>query len=80
VTEERSKELNLWTVWVSYPGCVPPQFFVPLQPPTGRAAQGTEKSLTLCKNCSATTKNNNTLSPLFPGLKRRKNTASYEPL
>lgn len=47
--------ISLWAVWVSCSGCVPFQLLVHLELVAGRAAQGTEKSMDLCKHCSAST-------------------------
>jgi len=47
---------SICLVWVICPGCIPSHLTVHSQLLAGRAAQGAEKSLTLCKNFSATTK------------------------
>lgn len=67
-------ETSLCLVWVSGPGCVPSQLLVPPQPHTGRAAQGAEEFLTLCKHCSATMKTSAAFSSKI------QNIVIYEPL
>lgn len=53
---------SLWAVWASCPGCDPPSSWCTPSLVAGRAAWEANKSLSLCKSCSAATKTSPLLS------------------